>query len=356
MTVRRIAALLLAAAVLYAAGGVLAEESQSLPVFTYFGEAVEDAPETSLYGLDGERCVAVVEYGGKFYRVVSFMDDKALELNAAVQEAWDSDQETAWNTLDEYIMELPVAYTEPITVSPAGRQELDALAGKTLEELEADGWTVVPVGPDEETGEVRCSLEKGLFEYDVTVNETAEAWQQCEEAGSYGSLTVKQADFAGVSYNAVSLQYRANGTWDPPAESVSAENYDIILVISEEIAAAWNGGDVDKEALIASLTEKYPYEEELIRELVESYGVTPPEERQVQEGERTDEEIEILLLQACYINPHGGTYVHSVPDCTSVHPMFIPLTKVDFNWAIRSQYEFCPVCCRDAGYGSSSEP
>ena len=68
-------------------------------------------------------------------------------------------------------------------------------------------------------------------------------------------------------------------------------------------------------------------------------------------AERSVQEIEAMLSQACYINTEGGTMVHTVPDCRIVHPKYIPLTKVDYTHEIQSSYSFCPVCCLDEHYG-----
>ena len=63
--------------------------------------------------------------------------------------------------------------------------------------------------------------------------------------------------------------------------------------------------------------------------------------RLLEQGLITEEQ----LNQACYVNPEGGRYVHTVPDCAIVHPKFIPLTKVEYTDEIKAAYAFCPVCC-----------
>ena len=70
-------------------------------------------------------------------------------------------------------------------------------------------------------------------------------------------------------------------------------------------------------------------------------------------AERSAQEIEDMLKQACYINLDGGTMVHSVPDCRSVHPKFLPLTKVEYTEEIKANYSFCPICCVDEHYGET---
>ena len=70
-------------------------------------------------------------------------------------------------------------------------------------------------------------------------------------------------------------------------------------------------------------------------------------------AERSAQEIETMLEQACYINPDGGIRVHSVVDCRSVHPKYLPLTKVEYTEEIKANYSFCPVCCEDEHYGET---
>ena len=70
-------------------------------------------------------------------------------------------------------------------------------------------------------------------------------------------------------------------------------------------------------------------------------------------AERSAQEIETMLEQACYINPDGGIRVHSVVDCRSVHPKYLPLTKVEYTEEIKAKYSFCPVCCVDEHYGET---
>ena len=70
-------------------------------------------------------------------------------------------------------------------------------------------------------------------------------------------------------------------------------------------------------------------------------------------AERSVQEIEDMLKQACYIYPNGGSMVHSVPDCRTVHPKYLPLTKVEYTEEIKAGYSFCPVCCLDEHYGEA---
>ncbi len=72
-------------------------------------------------------------------------------------------------------------------------------------------------------------------------------------------------------------------------------------------------------------------------------------------AERSVHQIEEMLKQACYIHPEGGTRVHTVPDCRSVHPQFLPLTQVAYTDEIKARYSYCPVCCLDESYGTNSQ-
>lgn len=64
-----------------------------------------------------------------------------------------------------------------------------------------------------------------------------------------------------------------------------------------------------------------------------------------QTGERTEDEIAVLLKDHCFVNLDGGRFVHLDPYCRSVHPKYQPLTEVEYTDEIARKYGFCPVCC-----------
>ena len=120
-------------------------DHQDLFRFASFGEAVKAANKTAEagdtpYGVSSEGyCVALIRRDGRFFRTVAFLDEHGKELYAAYLDARSENGEFAeeeYKTLDAYIMTLPVQYTEELTVVPLSREELDAMAGKTL-------WDVV---------------------------------------------------------------------------------------------------------------------------------------------------------------------------------------------------------------------
>ena len=45
-----------------------------------------------------------------------------------------------------------------------------------------------------------------------------------------------------------------------------------------------------------------------------------------------------------YINPNGGSKLHSDPYCRSVHEKYLPLQKTELTNEIVQQYSLCPVC------------
>ena len=257
-------------------------ESADAPQFSTFREAMEAAGgQFEVYGLSPERGAMIVQIDGQFYRAVTVLDEHARELNDAARESWGTENmNAAQDALFEYIMTLPVQYTERITAVPLGQEELDALAGKTLGEISAAPDRIVRLDPPEDAEpdrDVVFNLAYGLFEYELVINEPYEVFQEHQAGGNYDDLTVKSVKYVSISYTATYLQYRADGTWVP--EEKPFENYDLMLEIADVLHDAWTDGEPDREArdaMIAALTEQYPEAADMIREMVESYTVSFP--------------------------------------------------------------------------------
>ena len=50
------------------------------------------------------------------------------------------------------------------------------------------------------------------------------------------------------------------------------------------------------------------------------------------------------LKEHCYVNPDGGSKLHSDRNCKSVNPKYLPLTEIEFDEALLIQYSICPIC------------
>ena len=255
------------------------ERSGNPMQFATFGDAL-DAPSESLsWGADSKHCIALITADGKFYRVVADSDEKAGELNHTAQEADENKWQEAWDALEKYVRTLPVSYTEEITAVPAGQEELDALAGKKLEELDPEVWTYYPFYGSEEEGKASFILIQGMYRYEAEISDPYDVYLEHERDYSFGGLTIKSVKLIGLSSKAHDLRFRADGTWVPEEEPM--ENYELMMVIADELAAVWEKGEPDaegKEALIRELTEKYPEGENMIREMVETFTIGEREE------------------------------------------------------------------------------
>lgn len=260
---KRIMAVLTLAA-LFAGAAAFAEEEQAAPLFATIGEAMEDDGYTGRAAGYAENYIVIVERDGKYIRVVAEMDEEGRRLNDAISEA--EDIEAAFAAYDGHVMTLPVLYTEEFTAAPKAQAELDTLAGKTISGLEEEGYTVSSYGTGGEEGEAVYTMAYGLYEYDMLLNESFEVFEEHEENGTYGELTVKSAAFAGLSGNSLNLRFHADGTEDPE-EDPWAE----VSAFMEKIAGAL-GSEDGLEAAVAKLTEEMPERAEEIRMFAELFA------------------------------------------------------------------------------------
>ena len=225
--------LILAAAILFAACSVYAEEP---PAFSTFGEAVNAAMRTAEEGdtpycISGEGyCIALIRQEGRFFRAVTFFDEHGYELYNAFVDASAPEEgkiaEDEHRALDDYLMTLPVQYTEELTVVPLGREELDAMAGKTIAEVMSEPWEMGMMNYPEDAdanGDVIFPMVKGFCRYELAINEPFEVYQErraCDHYDpvtvmslrNYEDLTVKYVRYSGLSDNMLFLRYQADGT------------------------------------------------------------------------------------------------------------------------------------------------
>ena len=255
------------------------EKDADQPQFTTFGEALDAAEGYCTWGPDPANCIALVMIGEKYYRVVADTDEKAKELNDAAQKAEEDKWQQDWDALEKYVRTLPVSYTEEITAVPAGQEELDALAGKKLDELDPAVWMYYPSSWNEEGKAAVVELLQGVYQYEAEVSEPYEVYLEHEKNDTLGELTIRSVSFYGLSARLMNLQCTADGNWRTVTETF--EDYDLMLQIADKLAAAWAGGEPDaetKEAIIEGLTAQYPEAADMIREMVETFSVGEPEE------------------------------------------------------------------------------
>lgn len=194
-----------------------APEKGGVP-FTVFADALDASAEYTSWGVDSEHCIALIKTGDRYFRVVADSDDRTKELNNAAQNADESKWQETWEALETYVRTLPVSYTEEITAVPAGQEELDALAGKKLEELDPEIWIYYPSYRGEEGEAVSFILIQGMYQYDAEISDSREVYLEHEKDYSFGGLTIKSVKLHGLSSRAMDLRCQADGTLVPADE------------------------------------------------------------------------------------------------------------------------------------------
>ena len=216
--------------------------------FATIGDAMASDGFTGKAGGTEDNYIVAVELEGKYVRAVAEMDDEGRKLGDAIHEA--EDIEAAFEAYDKHIAELPVAYTEVITAEPEPQEVLDALVGKSLSEIEKAGYEISASGGSD-AEDVVYTVTKGMFDYDLTMNESYDAYQESQESGEEGSLTVKTVSFVGLSQNAADINYLADGTFNGQEDF-----FDGLLDEDSE----------DLESLIALFAEAMDGEEDMDQE------------------------------------------------------------------------------------------
>ena len=200
--------------------------SQGVPPFKTVREARGGINRSGWYSESGEKTTITTEIGGRFFRYTAFLDEEGKKLyeDCYAADSNEAARREAYRKLDRYRDMQPITRAEELTAVPLAQEELDALAGKALGELETalsardKGFWYYPMNltTAQDMGEeVTFRLENGLFDYTVTVNETYEECLACKEAGDYSALTVRSAVFAGLSDNSTDLLFRPGGTREP---------------------------------------------------------------------------------------------------------------------------------------------
>ena len=240
-------------------------EEPAVLSFATIGEAMASEGFTGVIGGDDQHYVVAMEKDGAYIRLVADLDDEARRLGEATLEYVDADTlEAAFNAYNEYVKTLPVAYEEKITAQPLSQEELDALAGKTLQELEEAGYehSSSEMGENDEATYI---VSFGLYKYNLLLNETYTVYQQHDDSGFIGDLTVKSAAFAGLSRNAAELRYHADGTYDAEKDGW-AEFNGIMDLISQAMSSE------NPEEAIQKLIEAMPEHAEEIRTFAEIFS------------------------------------------------------------------------------------
>ena len=158
--------------------------------------------------------VAAVERGGQYCRFVTLLDDHAKGLYNASLEGGDI------NEFIDYAFALPVNYIELITAKPLEEAELNTLVGKTVGEAAALGYSLCGSGGGEGSP-VTVSLYKGFFDYEFEVDIPFKDYMDRIDRDlqeDFEDLVITGYNYCeGLSYLALDIRFRADGTLDPGA-------------------------------------------------------------------------------------------------------------------------------------------
>ncbi len=224
---------LLAALMLLVLNAACAQDAQAVrtPVFSTMAEALASADD-AFSGWYDRDYVAVIRLGDRYLRVVAAVDGDVLEKYDAIEASIDyddfGDYQRAEDEMEALGLSLEVAYTEDITGAILPQKELDALAGKTVDDLETEGFRICSHGYNGVTGEVVFELEKGMFRYAFVMNEPAETYLDLYESEDFGGLTVRSARFEEWGSGVLDLRLRADGTQAPAESGEASEGPDLV--------------------------------------------------------------------------------------------------------------------------------
>ena len=211
---KKILAALLALLILSASAAFadrIEPEEPEPPLLGTFSETVDDLLDASI-SWDEKAIVAAVAQGKNYFRVVALYDERAKDLCAEAQAGHGA------SVLSDYIRTLPVSYIERITAKPLEEAELNTLVGKTVGEAAALGYSLCGSGGGEGSP-VTVSLYKGFFDYEFEVDIPFKDYMDRIDRDlqeDFEDLVITGYNYCeGLSYLALDLRFRADGTLDP---------------------------------------------------------------------------------------------------------------------------------------------
>ena len=208
--------------------------------FMSFREAAYAAGEYAAIGGDADYLSLVTEKGGRYYRTVTFLDDRAKELYSAIMETEDTD--AAYEAFDTYAWSLPVCYTEELAGEPKDQSELDAQTGKTVGDLLEGEYSFFGLGGGNGFQTV-VYLSSGLFVYEFEVDAPFNYYGTHKDWEGLEDLKVKSGTVSTWSNLATDLNWQADGSFRPQKDaSVSAEEAaaaDSVPPVEEYSQKAW---------------------------------------------------------------------------------------------------------------------
>ncbi len=283
---KKLIALVMAAVMLCAAVAALAEEGKLAPLYATVGEAMADEADGRVIsgGIPGEYYAVVTQKDGKYYRSVAYSDEKLVELNDALNaldyEAEDffEKHEAATQAVEDHLKTLPIAYSEEFTAQPMTEEEMKAVVGKTLAQLEEEGFETGSNGTEPGEGEepiIVYTMRYGVYDYNVVVDADFDRYNDAQENNTEGELVAKDVSLVGITEGAADLRFHADGTVDKPKDPFADLN-EIMTEIGNLMEKAKAGEKIDLAAFAEELKVKFPDYADMIDmyvTLIQTYGV-----------------------------------------------------------------------------------
>ena len=194
------------------------DASSDLPAFATISEAYESSESSSLLSRDADFVVLVLTCDGKYLRVVSALDDHAKEL---YRDAW-GDGTGSGDTADAfyaYAETLPVSYIEEFAEQPLEQEKLDALDGKTLRELQREGYSPCFYSDGESRQSDYIGLDYGFYSYTFDADENYRKFLETDDYNDMMNITVRNGRFSGFSGCSTDLSCSADQTFEEDSET-----------------------------------------------------------------------------------------------------------------------------------------
>ena len=195
-----------------------ADSAAEPPVFATISEAYESSEGSSLLSRDADFAVLVLTCDGKYLRVVSALDDHAKEL---YRDAW-GDGTGSGDTADAfyaYAETLPVSYIEEFAEQPLEQEKLDALDGKTLRELQGEGYSPCFYSDGESRQSDCIGLDYGFYSYTFDADENYRKFLETDDYNDMMNITVRNGRFSGFSGCSTDLSCSADQTFEEDSET-----------------------------------------------------------------------------------------------------------------------------------------
>ncbi|MBQ1407988.1 MAG: hypothetical protein IIY88_07650 [Eubacterium sp.] len=173
-------------------GGAGSGGDASVDSFKTFGDIIALEGEGKQVAVYNNKLIYAFQVGDVYYRAISEISDETEQAYMDVDILEDGHEEKQ----NEIISSIEIDKLENLNEQILSQEELDALVGKTGQDLMDDGWTF----SGHNLEEMEFWMDYGPFEYTVTFDgEVTEAeWETFVDEEDTKDLTVKSAVFTTI--------------------------------------------------------------------------------------------------------------------------------------------------------------